>query len=509
IEVNGYVNAGIGYGGGSRLTVYALNDSMLHIIRYEDEDTNAVTNEPLFIRRGGRSDDEFFYRDGVKEIYTWSDSEGTSYALLSDGSLHFLDSLGGIKFHPSDSQKGIFSAYTVTAEPYLSGVNRLFGNRYANFGVMYTLSDDDGNLYVGKRVDRNADYFKVELPAVYTDMDIKSVYSVDGSGKDIIVEFNDGNIYFTQNAESGEELTHHEELSRLNTENRILRIEAYDRNLFIVLCDDGNLYKLDLTRSLLATGSGSTSTTNPNPPSTLLGNVIGNSDVATDGKNDYYIGKTNGQQMLIKEELSSGKKEILFYTANLHIKNINIINDRLYFSCYETVSPHLNGIYTMKTDGTEGSFIYNGELTIRKMVVVGDYLYFTYGSSDVHLYSMKNDGSELKQLEKTNYFDVLEDGSIDTQAKALGNTEQRIESGGWIYFKNADDKYNIYKMRSDGSEITYLSDGGWDINVVGDRVYYSLVHLHRVRTDGSKDEIVFENDMFITDLPDFQYILEY
>jgi hypothetical protein len=72
----------------------------------------------------------------------------------------------------------------------------------------------------------------------------------------------------------------------------------------------------------------------------------------------------------------------------------------------------------------------------------------------------------------------------------------------WVYYSNWSDNARLYKIRSDGTEKQKLSDrvGCSDINVIGSWVYFCgedlnlgiVSDIHRVRTDGAKQQILNE-----------------
>lgn len=81
-----------------------------------------------------------------------------------------------------------------------------------------------------------------------------------------------------------------------------------------------------------------------------------------------------------------------------------------------------------------------------------------------------------------------------------GNTSGNLANGGlvaqkgdWIYFSNTNASEKLYKMKTDGTGKTKLSDDrSHNINVVGDWVYYSTDKtIYKIKTDGTqKTEII-------------------
>lgn len=85
-----------------------------------------------------------------------------------------------------------------------------------------------------------------------------------------------------------------------------------------------------------------------------------------------------------------------------------------------------------------------------------------------------------------------------TSNSKLGNTSGNIsnyglvaEHNGWIYYRNTNDNGYLYKMKSDGSESTLISNHFVsNINVMGGWVYYSTNinsnhYIYKVRVDGT------------------------
>jgi len=87
----------------------------------------------------------------------------------------------------------------------------------------------------------------------------------------------------------------------------------------------------------------------------------------------------------------------------------------------------------------------------------------------------------------------------------------------WIYFTDATDSYNLYKMRTDGTEITRLVDDGCiSVSAISDGwIYYDVNssadnRLYKIRIDGTDQGIVSEFDVWIIDVIDgWIYYQEY
>ncbi|MDR1674439.1 MAG: DUF5050 domain-containing protein [Oscillospiraceae bacterium] len=68
--------------------------------------------------------------------------------------------------------------------------------------------------------------------------------------------------------------------------------------------------------------------------------------------------------------------------------------------------------------------------------------------------------------------------------------------GDWIYcyMRVSKNEHGLYKMRTDGTDVSLLAEGGiTSINVVGDWIYYapaSGYQIYRIRNDGEGKKIV-------------------
>ena len=106
--------------------------------------------------------------------------------------------------------------------------------------------------------------------------------------------------------------------------------------------------------------------------------------------------------------------------------------------------------YRIRTDGTENEAI--GDLNLYSPCIEGDRIYYIDGNQQIR--SMGLDGSDNT---------LLGDGISAVRINA---------SEGWIYYT---DTSAIYKIRTDGSELTKLRDfpssNNIDINVVGEWIY--------------------------------------
>ncbi len=181
-------------------------------------------------------------------------------------------------------------------------------------------------------------------------------------------------------------------------------------------------------------------------------------------------------------------------------------------------------LYKMRTDGTEITKL-NDDASI-EINVVGDWIYYL-NDSDYQLCKMRTDGTEKTKLNddvacninvvgdwiyylNNSYnarfsheflppfgfkiFKMRTDGTERTKLSDDKSSYMNIE-GGWIYYSNSSDEGKLYKMRTDGTERTKLNDhNSCCINIAGDWIYYlnsrEDYQLYKMRTDGTERQIV-------------------
>jgi hypothetical protein len=121
--------------------------------------------------------------------------------------------------------------------------------------------------------------------------------------------------------------------------------------------------------------------------------------------------------------------------------------------------------YRIRTDGTENEAI--GDLNLYSPCIEGDRIYYIDGNGQLR--SMGLDGGDNT---------LLGDGISAVRINA---------SEGWIYYT---DTSAIYKIRTDGSELTKLRDfptsNSIDMNVVGEWIY--------LRGDGFEEQTISINE---------------
>ena len=133
-----------------------------------------------------------------------------------------------------------------------------------------------------------------------------------------------------------------------------------------------------------------------------------------------------------------------------------------------------NGIFKMKSDGSEQTKLCNDIASY--INVVDDWIYYcnNNGNDYFHIYKIRTDGSDRTNLnnEQSNFPNVV---------------------GNWIYYINVKDKSKPYKIQIDGNNKTKLNDdeSSANINVVDNWIYYKKREktgeekLVKIKTDGS------------------------
>lgn len=104
--------------------------------------------------------------------------------------------------------------------------------------------------------------------------------------------------------------------------------------------------------------------------------------------------------------------------------------------------------------------------------IMGDYIYYSNVADKNKIYRIKN-------IENTNEIE---------RKKITDDAAWEINCyNGWIYYSNLSDSGNIYKIKPDGTGKVKLTNiGAYNLNIVGDWIYFWSGAMHRVKTDGSK-----------------------
>ncbi len=123
-------------------------------------------------------------------------------------------------------------------------------------------------------------------------------------------------------------------------------------------------------------------------------------------------------------------------------------------------------LFKMKSDGSERTELYSE--ACKSIAVQGEWIYFCNISDGERLYKIKTDGSQLSKMD-------------DSESCRCINAV-----GDWIYYSTW--KEGTYKIRPDGSEKTLLiSETTYNMTVIDDWIYYGTnPQFYKMKTDGSQ-----------------------
>ncbi|MDR2599231.1 MAG: DUF5050 domain-containing protein [Oscillospiraceae bacterium] len=244
---------------------------------------------------------------------------------------------------------------------------------------------------------------------------------------------------------------------------------------------------------------------------------------------DLYV------QTLIKMRADGSERTVLAHDVDYG--NLNIVGDWIYFTEW-------GNIQKMRTDGTNRSRVALEYSSVRvgNMTVIGEWIYYTNTMSEQGLYKLKTDGTEdIKLLDgDIRYFNVSDDwiyyvgeyGELDDGSFGYPFIRMRtdgtepsfielVDSGiddfgikfltnfivdnGWIYAtSNFFNFSGAMRFRIDGTDFTYLGGEGLASNIaVADGwVYYTTDNapdydLYRVSVDGGEPVKLATNRNFL------------
>lgn len=228
----------------------------------------------------------------------------------------------------------------------------------------------------------------------------------------------------------------------------------------------------------------------------LNGNLVNGGAIAYQGEWLYF--SLEGSLYKSKLDGSEVKKIYTVEENDGDIANINIVNDKLYFSAGNI---DRGGLYRIKKDGSSvKKLISDTEGGIRKKVyVVGKQIYY----DQEYMLKRDGDGSDKKK--------IIEERQNSTNSFSI--------SDGYIYYcgKNLNDDYCIYKMTLDGSQKEEICEGNiYNINVEDGWIYYidnqnrnRFHNLCRMKTDGTETQEILDKNIISYNIKDewIYYIL--
>ncbi|MBQ3088510.1 MAG: DUF5050 domain-containing protein [Clostridia bacterium] len=190
------------------------------------------------------------------------------------------------------------------------------------------------------------------------------------------------------------------------------------------------------------------------------------------------------------------------------VSSLYIADGWVYYQTYK-----YDGLYRIKTDKTQNKHIIK-EDKISNLNIIDNKIYW---GNNVDLYVANCDGSNIKHYVDAGSQELIIDkglkytsGNLDVENIDGTNTKVLVQSGAmnivlqddWIYFIYYEDGSKIYKIKTNGTGLTKLTDHSViSLCVVGDWIYYSPMIQYemdghtqgwengyrRMRIDGSKN----------------------
>ena len=156
----------------------------------------------------------------------------------------------------------------------------------------------------------------------------------------------------------------------------------------------------------------------------------------------------------------------------------SITNDWIYYLVWTSTSgPSICDLYRIHISGTDKELVIKRHSSIH--IIDNDYLYFVDSENNLIRDRLDGTGRILINVDVNILFTV---------------------DGDWIYYTDKDNERYMYKMRTDGTEVTQISNRP-DCSVgsiVGDWIFYASREdpsdregsTYRMRTDGTEDQLV-------------------
>ncbi|AIQ13403.1 DUF5050 domain-containing protein [Paenibacillus durus] len=217
----------------------------------------------------------------------------------------------------------------------------------------------------------------------------------------------------------------------------------------------------------------------------VRGNSIGNLNnggwYATDNEWIYFNNQLDSGK-LYKEKMDGSESQKI--SDDQYVGYLNIVNEGLYYTSD-------NKLFKSDLDGSNRMLLKDFGIGLNFVTVVGDWIYYTEGSSMFKpLYRMKTDGTSKVLLEKYGVSSIAVSGgqifyTIDARKLFVMNTDgskkKKLLEGSYITWVDVKDQsllFNydkqLYTMRIDGTSLTKISEhNAQNINVQGDWLYYS------------------------------------
>jgi len=210
------------------------------------------------------------------------------------------------------------------------------------------------------------------------------------------------------------------------------------------------------------------------------GNFMNSALVAESDEGLYHINFTGDPNRYGLYKTSKSENDSIRISDG-PCNSINVLGDWIYFLKFED---NYNRIYRMKTDGSEISLVVDDNAF--KPFVTGEWIYYINRSDNNKLYKVKTDGSSKIKVCDDTFVHTYED-------LMLGPTTEISDFyviDEWIYYINYSDRGRLYRMKTDGSSKSKLSeDSIYTFIVDGDAIYYNNSsdrwRFYTIKTDGS------------------------
>jgi serine/threonine protein kinase len=188
--------------------------------------------------------------------------------------------------------------------------------------------------------------------------------------------------------------------------------------------------------------------------------------------------ESDGGQESSAVETDSLAEEIFSETASGNTSG-NIINGGRIVAQGDWIYYSFYGtLNKMKPDGSEKTELY--PVACSSMVIQDDWIYFCNRSDNENLYRIRTDGSQITMLDESescNNINVV---------------------GEWVYCTTW--KNGTFKIKTDGSEKIMLPEYIKEMTVIGDWIYFNA--FSRMKTDGTQEETFFEDDAYYPNVVD-------
>lgn len=205
----------------------------------------------------------------------------------------------------------------------------------------------------------------------------------------------------------------------------------------------------------------------------------------TVGNNYTYVSPVEAKEVIVD-------KNWIYYISeeNGMIKKTELNKDQeiqIDTKLYTYISKKDNKQYSLMQRPMKDEALPTDEIIVlgqesESLAISGDTLFFNNVEEGGLIYKVKTDGSELTE--------VLDDIAEDI-----------VVSGEWVYYSNDKSLRSIYKVKTDGSDKQLLTNSyaSW-FDVSGNWIYYKTGDtIYKIKDDGSSKAEVIEDDNTINE----------